>query len=218
VSTIRVNRTHFPVHALGPGPRFGVWVQGCPLACAGCMSLDTWDAHTGAEMTVADLLDRWVDALARGAGGVTVSGGEPLAQPGPLRAFLEEVDRTRSGLRSTPDILLYTGYEPAELDDAQREAAALADVLVTGRFLAGQPTRLLWRGSANQRMVLQTDLGRRRYAAFVDLTPDRTPLQVEPDPAGVWIIGTPRRGTLSRLERGLRHRGLGPESVTWRPE
>ncbi|WP_329016518.1 radical SAM protein [Micromonospora rifamycinica] len=218
MSTIRVNRTHFPVTALGPGTRFGVWVQGCPLACAGCMSLDTWDAGTGTELTVADLLDRWADALARGAGGITVSGGEPLAQPGPLRDFLTAVDRTRSDLRPAPDILLYTGYELAELNDAQRAAAALADVLVTGRFLAGQPTRLLWRGSANQRMVLQTDLGRRRYASFVDLTPDRTPLQVEPDPSGVWIIGTPRRGTLSRLERGLRHRGLGPEAVTWRPE
>ncbi|MEU7615241.1 4Fe-4S single cluster domain-containing protein [Micromonospora rifamycinica] len=218
MSTIRISRTHFPVTALGPGPRFGVWMQGCPLACAGCMSLDTWDADAGTELAVADLLDRWVDALARGAEGITVSGGEPLAQPGPLRAFLAAVDRTRSGLRPAPDILLYTGYELTELDSAQRAAAALADVLVTGRFLAGQPTRLVWRGSANQRMVLQTDLGRRRYAASVDLTPERAPLQVESDQAGVWIVGTPRRGTLSRLERGLRHRGLDPDAVTWRPE
>ncbi|WP_428966171.1 4Fe-4S single cluster domain-containing protein [Micromonospora fluostatini] len=217
MSTIRVSRTHFPVTALGPGRRLGVWVQGCPLACAGCMSLDTWDPGAGVEMAVADLLEVWREAVVAGAEGITVSGGEPLAQPEPLRSFLAGVDRTRSGLEPVPDIMLYTGYEWNELDDTQRETASLADVLVTGRFEAARPTGLIWRGSANQRMVPQTDLGRRRYAAYLDHAPEHAPLQVRPDHTGIWVIGTPHRGTLPRLERELRRQGLGPEAVTWRP-
>ena len=37
-----VNRVHFPVTALGPGRRLGVWVQGCSIGCAGCLAHDTW--------------------------------------------------------------------------------------------------------------------------------------------------------------------------------
>ncbi|RSM64697.1 radical activating enzyme [Actinoplanes sp. ATCC 53533] len=215
--TLRVARSHFPVTALGPGRRFGVWVQGCPLACKGCMSLDTWDSDGGAEVPVDELVARWHDALDQGAGGLTVSGGEPLAQPGPLAAFLDAAHRISAGRPGEPDILMFTGYTPEELDAEQRLAASYADVLVTGRYEAGQPTRLVWRGSANQQMVLQSELSRRRYAPYLDLEPDQPPLQVRSDEHGVWIVGVPLRGTLPRLDHEMRHRGLSTESVTWRP-
>lgn len=213
MTTLRIRRTHFPVTALGPGRRFGVWVQGCPLACTGCMSLDTWNPDEGTTVDIEILVEEWREALADGANGLTVSGGEPLAQPEGVRTLLEGIRRTRGGA----DILLYTGYEPEEFTPAARAAADLADVLVTGRFDATRPTDLVWRGSANQRMSLQTDLGRRRYAAYVEHAPERAPLQVVPEPDGVVLIGTPRRGTLPRLERLLRRRGLDLNGVTWRP-
>jgi len=195
---LRVSRVHFPVTALGPGDRLGVWLQGCPLACAGCMSLDTWDPTGGVELTVEQLVGMWRDAGAAGAQGVTISGGEPLAQAAALTA------------------LLFTGFEFDELDTTQLGAARLADAVVTGRYRAGEPTDLIWRGSANQRLHLNTDLGRRRYAEFVDLAPQRPPIQVRAEHDGFWLIGVPRRGTLPRLERGLRDDGLDVDTVTWR--
>ncbi|GIE35201.1 radical activating enzyme [Actinoplanes italicus] len=214
---LRVSRSHFPVTALGPGTRLGIWLQGCPLACPGCMSLDTWDPAGGHAVPVDELAARWRDAARRGATGLTVSGGEPLTQPEPLVALLDAVHRSRGETPIEPDILMFTGYSPEELDDRQREAASYADVLITGRYEAARPTRLAWRGSANQRMVVQSDLGRRRYAPYLDLEPERPALQVMADGDGVWIVGVPLRGTLPRLERELRHHGLDPEAVTWRP-
>jgi anaerobic ribonucleoside-triphosphate reductase activating protein len=54
---IGLNRVHFPVTALGPGRRIGIWLQGCLIRCPGCMSLDTW-APAGTRIAVAGLLDR----------------------------------------------------------------------------------------------------------------------------------------------------------------
>ncbi|MEU0878646.1 4Fe-4S single cluster domain-containing protein [Lentzea sp. NPDC005914] len=210
MSTLRISRTHFPVTALGPGTRLGVWAQGCPLACRGCMSQDTWNPSGGTEVEVADLVALWTEL---DADGLTVSGGEPLQQPEALREFLLAVRETSPG----KDVLLYTGYEESELDETQLAAAALADVLVTGRYDVTSPTSLIWRGSANQRMVLRTDLGRRRYEQFVDHEPEHPPMQTRSDADGVWLIGVPRRGALTALERRLRALGLRPEDVSWRP-
>lgn len=66
----------------GPGRRMVVFCQGCPLRCAYCHNPDTWDFAGGSETSVAELLERFERnrAFYRG-GGLTVSGGEPLAQP-----------------------------------------------------------------------------------------------------------------------------------------
>lgn len=214
---LRISRSHFPVTALGPGVRLGVWVQGCPLACKGCMARDTWDPGAGTEVDVEVLTERWRRAIGRGATGLTVSGGEPLEQPGPLRAFLEAADRVRRESTGEFDFLLFTGYELDELDEEQRRAADRADVLITGRYEAGQPTKLVWRGSANQRMIPQTDLGRRRYAEHEDDRPENPALQVRVDGTGVWIVGVPDHGVLPRLDRAFRAGGLVAERVSWRP-
>ena len=215
--TLRISRSHFPVTVLGPGKRLGVWVQGCPLACRGCMSRDTWAADGGVEIGVGELAGRWREAIENGATGLTVSGGEPLAQPGPLLAFLQAADRVRTGFPGEYDILVFTGFELDELDEAQRRAVRYADVLVTGRYEAGQPTDLVWRGSANQRMLLRTELGRRRFAAHEEERATDPALQMRVDESGVWIIGVPRPGELARLDRGLRDAGLVADRVSWRP-
>lgn len=215
MSTLRLSRTHFPVTALGPGRRLGVWLQGCSLACKGCMSLNTWNPSGGTEVEVDDLVGLWRDAVRAGADGLTISGGEPLQQPTALRDFLRAVRRETG---QDKDVLLYTGYDESELDEIRRGAADLADVLVTGRFDVTAPTSLIWRGSANQRMVLRTDLARRRYADYVDHEPESPQLQVGPsDDGGVWLIGVPRRGALAGLVQDLRDLGLPPGDVTWRP-
>ena len=111
-----VSRVHYPVTALGPGRRLGVWFQGCPLGCPGCVARDTWDFDGGRAVTVAELTGLWADALADGAQGLTVSGGEPLAQAAQLAEFLAAADRLRQAAAPGPraDFLVYTGYEPDE--------------------------------------------------------------------------------------------------------
>ncbi len=66
----------------GPGVRFLIFLQGCPMRCRYCHNPDTWTFGQGQEMYVDELLDKaeryrsyWGDK-----GGITVSGGEPLMQ------------------------------------------------------------------------------------------------------------------------------------------
>ena len=66
----------------GPGVRFVVFLQGCPLRCAYCHNPDTWMLDGGTEYTAQDLLEkiqRYRPYFGT-QGGVTVSGGEALLQ------------------------------------------------------------------------------------------------------------------------------------------
>ncbi|MBE5803518.1 MAG: pyruvate formate lyase-activating protein [Clostridiales bacterium] len=65
----------------GPGVRFVVFMQGCNLRCGCCHNPDTWDCG-GTEYTPEDVLKRAVRfrEYFGAAGGITVSGGEPLLQ------------------------------------------------------------------------------------------------------------------------------------------
>ncbi|MGX4689407.1 4Fe-4S cluster-binding domain-containing protein [Streptomyces sp. JNUCC 63] len=219
-AVLRVSEVLGPITALGPGRRLGVWVQGCPLACAGCMSRHTWDPRGGRDVGVGRLAGLWRRALADGYDGLTVSGGEPLAQPAALAAFLTAADQVRREAgRPDADLLVYTGWEDAEIaaSPPAADALGLADAVVTGRYRAGEPTRLVWRGSANQRLLPRTPLGRRRYGPHLERRPDRPELQVRVTDGAVHVVGVPRPGELSALERGLAARGVTFRENTWRP-
>lgn len=65
----------------GPGLRFVVFLQGCPLRCLYCHNPDTWELGKGKETTAEELLAEFNknrDFYKRG--GITVTGGEPLLQ------------------------------------------------------------------------------------------------------------------------------------------
>lgn len=67
----------------GPGVRFVVFVQGCPLRCGCCHNPDTWERDGGTAYTPRELLEkalRYREYFGK-EGGITVSGGEPLLQP-----------------------------------------------------------------------------------------------------------------------------------------
>ena len=213
--SLRVARVHFPVTALGPGSRLGLWVQGCALACPGCMSRDTWDRTGGTVMMIDDLVAKCRAALARGADGITVSGGEPLDQAPGLAGLLRRVRQLT--VAKPADVLVYTGYELAEARRRSPEVLALVDAVITGRYEVAQPTSLIWRGSANQRLVPLTGLGRERYLEYVRAETARPAIQIGSDSGSHWLIGVPRRGDLQRLEKELGHRGLTLSGVSWRP-
>ncbi len=65
----------------GPGIRFVVFFQGCPLRCLYCHNPDTWETGVGNTMTVDEILKRYDSCkeFLRN-GGITATGGEPLLQ------------------------------------------------------------------------------------------------------------------------------------------
>lgn len=73
----------------GPGVRYVLFLQGCPLRCAYCHNPDTWDFAGGTEREAETLVReicRYKPYFGK-KGGVTVSGGEPLQQA----PFVEEL-------------------------------------------------------------------------------------------------------------------------------
>ena len=65
----------------GPGLRFVVFFQGCPMRCRYCHNPDTWQPNTGTEMSVEEIMEKFRrNKSFYSTGGITVTGGEPLLQ------------------------------------------------------------------------------------------------------------------------------------------
>ena len=65
----------------GPGIRFVVFFQGCPMRCMYCHNPDTWDFNVNQKMSVDEILTKYdgVKEFLKN-GGLTATGGEPLCQ------------------------------------------------------------------------------------------------------------------------------------------
>lgn len=80
----------------GPGIRFVVFLQGCPLRCRFCHNPDTWEVHKGTEYTPDQLYEeiiKYKSYMDFSGGGVTFTGGEPLLQ---AEFILEVVKKLKS--------------------------------------------------------------------------------------------------------------------------
>ena len=201
-AALDLSRVHFPVTALGPGRRLGIWFQGCSIRCPGCISADTWGSGRH-RTSVVQLLDHIQPWLAQ-ADGVTVSGGEPFDQPDALFELLAAL-RPRSDM----DILVYSGHRLEQLAFFLDRAEGMIDALISDPFEQDLPQSIALRGSDNQRLSLLTPLGRERFAAFErPLQPSDQVLDMMLDAEGsVWMAGIPRRGDLVRLRELLREQG-----------
>ncbi len=104
----------------GPGLRYVVFLQGCPLRCKYCHNPETWEKDGGEMRTAEDLCNtilRYRPYFGT-QGGATVSGGEPLMQPefvAELFRLLHEngvhtaLDTAGAGdLAKAEDVLLHT--------------------------------------------------------------------------------------------------------------
>lgn len=67
----------------GPGIRYIIFFQGCPLRCKYCHNRDTWDKNCGKEYTVDELINdivKYNSYMQFSGGGITASGGEATLQ------------------------------------------------------------------------------------------------------------------------------------------
>lgn len=79
----------------GPGLRYVIFLQGCPLRCKYCHNPETWSIESGTLRTADDLcrtVTRYRTYFGD-TGGVTVSGGEPLLQADFIAELFEKMHR-----------------------------------------------------------------------------------------------------------------------------
>lgn len=124
-------------------PTVFVRLTGCPLRCGYC---DTAYAfHGGRIQTLEEILDQ---VTGYGVGHVTVTGGEPLAQPGCLALLRHLCDRALTVSLETSGALDVSGVDP--------RVARILDIKTPG---SGEAHRNLWRNIEH--------CGRRDQAKFV---------------------------------------------------
>ncbi|HAP51147.1 MAG TPA: anaerobic ribonucleoside-triphosphate reductase activating protein [Porphyromonadaceae bacterium] len=131
----------------GPGLRTSVYLAGCAHHCPGCHNPQSWDPAGGDDMSVDELMR----VIAWNEAPLTLSGGDPLAQP---EQVLELVRRVKTELNI--NIWLYTGYtwEQIVADRRLADVVRWVDVVVEGPFiLAQRDITLHFRGSSNQRII-----------------------------------------------------------------
>lgn len=65
----------------GPGIRYVLFMQGCPMRCLYCHNPDTWEVNAGTLITTDEILNEYrKNSSFYTNGGITVTGGEPLLQ------------------------------------------------------------------------------------------------------------------------------------------
>lgn len=137
----------------GPGLRAILWLQGCTRRCEGCMNPDTHAQEPRTLVEVNDLID-WTLSR-KDLEGVTISGGEPLLQAGPLAEYLEGV--SEAGL----SVILYTGYTLGEIlksgSREQKRCLRFTDLLIDGPFEKNKILPFGLRGSSNQQFHFLSD-------------------------------------------------------------
>ncbi|MEE1200372.1 MAG: anaerobic ribonucleoside-triphosphate reductase activating protein [Christensenellales bacterium] len=133
----------------GTGLRLTVFVQGCPHRCPGCHNPQTHDFHGGYDGDTDQIMKMVEENIL--LDGVTLSGGEPFAQPEPCTDIAQKVHA--AGL----NVWCYTGYLFEELmasDHRKRALLEHIDVLVDGPFqLEKRTLEARFRGSSNQRIL-----------------------------------------------------------------
>ena len=139
--------------AEGPGKRYALWFQGCPLRCAGCCNPHFLSFDGGLLVPLDDLAAEITRALVDHAiEGITLLGGEPTAQPEAAAFLLRHAHSL--GLNT----LVFSGHSHEELQARQHPAVnallAHTDWLVDGPYDHTQPEPVRrFIGSANQRLI-----------------------------------------------------------------
>ncbi len=140
----------FPTTVNGPGQRYLIHLQFCPLACPGCFNPESWSPKIKELIDVEILADR---IIKKSPDGLSISGGEPFAQSKSLLHFLKYL--YKDGNPFPKGILIFSGYTRAELKDIPEfeEILQYIDVIISGRFEIKNRVYSSMLSSSNQEFI-----------------------------------------------------------------
>ena len=135
----------------GPARRSVIQTAGCSIRCAGCFVPQTHDRENGTLVSITSIVDEVLSKRMH-HDGVTILGGEPFDQPGPIAELVSRLKRHQM------HITVYSGFTIEQL--IQRKVPSVdyilvnIDLLIEGPFIdnmregAGE-----YRGSRNQQLI-----------------------------------------------------------------
>jgi anaerobic ribonucleoside-triphosphate reductase activating protein len=186
--------------AEGPGKRFAVWFQGCPLRCPGCCNPEFLPFKGGQTKTLREMTE-WLARAKDESGieGITLLGGEPTAHAAAALAL------AKAARELDLSLMVFSGYTIEELQARGEtdvlELIAATDILVDGPYLREQPdSERRWIGSRNQRIHFLTP----RYS-FDEQWQQKNTLEIRVDRAGITVNGFPAANAVG-LWKGWRRK------------
>jgi anaerobic ribonucleoside-triphosphate reductase activating protein len=183
--------------AEGPGKRFAIWFQGCPLRCPGCCNPEFLPFKGGESWKLEDLLAEIDHAKAeQGIEGITLLGGEPLAHASGAAAL------ARAAWQRGLTVMVFSGYTIQQAksmsDRAVADLLAHIDILVDGPYVRELPdTQRRWIGSTNQRIHFLTD----RYCPDDSCWRQKNTLEIRLDAMGLSVNGFPAASAVGLWKR-----------------
>ena len=142
--------------AEGPGARFAVWFQGCPLRCPGCCNPEFLPFKGGQTKSLSEMT-AWLERTQQESGieGITLLGGEPFSHASAGAAL------ARAAKQLSLSVMAFSGYFIEDLQGRPEpeiaELLSLTDILVDGPYERDNPdTTRRWIGSTNQRIHFLT--------------------------------------------------------------
>lgn len=171
---------------LGPGERFVLWAQGCPLRCPGCHNPQFQPFRDACWLPIECLEERILSV--QGIEGVTYVGGEPFAQAQALTGLSRRL--RQRGLT----VMVYSGFTYEELEGSvlPHSAALLreTDLLLDGPYRQDLPSDRPWRGSENQRLIALSKRYRKQLATWDEPTGRQFEVRLDEN-GGIEILGIP---------------------------
>lgn len=203
---LRIHR-YLPLTAVeGPGKRFCLWVQGCPIRCKGCGVPWTWNENGGELISIEQLFEEIrISKEMNQIEGVTFLGGEPFEQAEALACLGKMVKNIDLS------IMTFSGYTYENLlkDMKDRkgwqELLNVTDLLVDGPFeQENLDLSRPWMGSSNQQYRFLTD--RYKYLENnMDDIKNKIEIRIE-DNGKILINGMATQGQLKSLTSKLAKR------------
>lgn len=133
----------------GPGIRFIIFFQGCPLRCLYCHNPDSWNFKEGRETTPKKMIEEILKYKTYiKSGGVTLSGGEPLMQPEFALEIIKECKK--NGIHTAIDT---SGF--INLDSCKKVIDQVELILLDIKDIDDEDCiKLTGKGNKNMKMLL----------------------------------------------------------------
>jgi anaerobic ribonucleoside-triphosphate reductase activating protein len=184
--TLQIAQIVACTEAEGPGKRFALWFQGCPLRCPGCCNPEFLPFKGGESRPLDDVVAEVDRARLSGIEGITMLGGEPFLHAAGAAALAKKVRQL--GL----SVMVFSGYTLEEIrrlaDRCAGELLTSTDLLVDGPYVRELPdSERRWIGSTNQRIHFLTD----RYRVADPCWKQKNTLEIRLDATGISVNGFP---------------------------